>query len=98
MRHSAGKVAKCHVNFVKRADASAGRGNAGMRPGGRQLSEAVRHVYREMRDSVLLKIITGADDVLRAKMRPVPADKPQKANERRSETDISELLVSEHAL
>lgn len=29
MGHSAGKVAKRHVNFVKRPDASAGRGDAG---------------------------------------------------------------------
>ena len=42
----------------------------------RRLSKAMRHVYREIRDSGLLKIITGADDVLRAKMRSVSADKP----------------------
>ena len=46
------------------------------RAAGRRLSKAMRHVYREIRDSVLLEIITGTDDVLRAKMRPVPADEP----------------------
>ena len=62
------------------------------RSGGRQLSEAVRHVYREIRDSVLLKIITGTDDVFRTKMRPVPADKPVERRTRVTKSRKFELI------